>query len=145
MASVMEGIGRKYNVVSVASGVALNMRDYGSILFVGTNDNTYTLTLSTTFGGSYSQPSGWNPITHYYQDTSNGAGTAAWTKVTQAASNAVVVGSDYQVGFELLQSMVPDTYTYVKCTASAPGDGTLVAVLQPLVGRAPANLAIISA
>lgn len=140
-----EGLGRNYNIMSVASGAAINLRDYSSIEFIGTNDNTYTLTLATSFGGGYSQPASWNPITHYYQDTSNGVGTAVWTKQTQAASNVVTVGSDYQVAFVLLQSMVPDTYTYVKCTASAPGDGTLVAICVPLVQRAPAQLAKLSA
>lgn len=142
---VMEQLGRTINSVPVASGVALNMRDYSSIAFYGTNDNTFTLTLATTFGGGYSQPSGWNPITHYYNETSNGAGTAVWTKVTQSASNAVVQAADNGTWFELLQSMVPDTYVYVKCTASAPGDGVLVAYLCPIVQRAPANLAKISA
>jgi len=142
---VIEGVGRSYVLLPTASGVAINLRDYSSIEFWGTNDNTFTLTLATSFSGGYSQPSGWNPITHYYDNADNGAGTGVFTKVTQAASNAVAQGSDHTTVIVLLQSMVPDTYTYVKCTASAPGDGTLTAVCVPLIGRAPANLAKLSA
>lgn len=142
---MIEGFGSKYVVLPTASGVAINLRDYSSIEFWGTNDNTFTLTLATSFGGSYSQPSGWNPITHYYQNTDNGVGTGVFTKQTQAASNAVVQASDNTTVIVLLQSMVPDTYTYVKCTASSPGDGSLVAVCIPLVQRGPANLAKLSA
>lgn len=140
-----EGFGRNYVVLPTASGVAINMRDYSSVEFWGTNDNTFTLTLATSFGGSYIQPSGWNPITHYYQNTDNGVGTGVFTKQTQAASNVVTQGSDNTTVIILLQSEVPDTYTYVKCTSSAPGDGSLVAVCIPLVQRGPANLAKLSA
>lgn len=140
-----EGVGRNYVVLPSASGVAINLRDYSSIEWWITNDNTITLTLATSFGGSYTQPSGWNPITHFYQNTDNGVGTGVFTKQTQAASNVVTQGSDNTTVVCLLQSMVPDTYTYVKCTTSAPGDGVCVAVCVPLIQRAPANLAKLSA
>jgi hypothetical protein len=141
----MEGLARVLNQVPKAGGVALSMRDCSGIFFYGTNDDTFTLTVSATFGGSYTQPSGWNPITRWYQETSNGAGTAAWTDQTQAASNAVVQASDYGTGFHLLASQMPAGYTYVKCTATT-GDGLLVATLYDLnVQRDPANLAIVSA
>lgn len=142
----MEGLGRVFNVISVASGVGINLSGASAVSFIGTNDNTYTVTIAKTFAGSYTQPTGFNPIARWYQDTSNGAGTAAWTKQTQAASNALVIASDYQVVFTVLASQMPDLYQYVKCTASSPGDGTLVAVLHDLtVQRGPANLAILSA
>ncbi len=143
----MEALGRLLNPVLVASGVAINLSDCSAVTFFGTNDNTYTLTLSKTFGGSYSQPSGWNPITHYYTNADNGVGTGAWSdKVTQAASNVVTIGTDIEVAIALLVSMVPDGYQYVKCTASAPGDGVLVAVKHDLtVQRKPVNLMKISA
>lgn len=143
----MEALGRLINIVPSASGVALNLSGCSAVTFFGTNDNTYTLTLSKTFAGSYSQPTGWNPITHYYTNADNGVGTGAWSdKTAQAASNAVVIGTDIEAAFTLLVSMVPDTYQYVKCTASAPGDGLLIAVLHDLtVQRKPVNLAKISA
>jgi hypothetical protein len=142
-----EFLGRYGNPLLVASGVAINLSNCVGVAFFGTNDNTYTFTLATTFAGSYTQPSGWNPITHYYTNADNGVGTGAWSdKVTQAASNAVVIATDISVCIQLLTSMVPDTYKYVKCTSSAPGDGTLIAVLYELVApRKPANLPKISA
>lgn len=143
----MEFLGRGGIPLLVASGVAINLSDCSGVAFYGTNDNTYTLTLSKTFAGSYSQPTGWNPITHYYTNADNGVGTGAWTdKVAQAASNVVTIATDIAVAIELLTSMVPDGYQYVKCTASAPGDGVLVAVKHDLVvQRKPANLMKISA
>lgn len=145
--SGMEFLGRHGIPVLSASGVAINMAGCTGVAFYGTNDNTYTLTISKTFGGSYTQPSGWNPITHYYTNADNGVGTGAWSdKVAQAASNVVTIGTDIAVAIELFGSMVPDGYQYVKCTASAPGDGALVAVLHDLtVQRKPVNLAKISA
>lgn len=143
----MEFLGRYGNVLPVASGVAINMSNCVGVAFFGTNDNTYTLTLATTFGGSYSQPTGWNPITHYYTNADNGVGTGAWSdKVTQAASNVVTIASDIEVCIQVFGSMIPDTYKFLKCTSSAPGDGTLVAVLYELdAPRKPVNLPKISA
>lgn len=137
----IETLGRLNNVVPIAAGVALALRDYASVLFVGTGNDTFTLTLATSFGGSYSQPSGWNPVTRKYTCTSTG-GTAKWVKATQAASNAVTIASG-AVAFELLGPMVPDTYTYVKCSVGA--SGLVTAILNPVIQRAPANLAAVSA
>jgi hypothetical protein len=141
----MEALGRLVSQVPKASGVALSMRDCSGIMFYGTNDDTFTLTVSATFGGSYTAPSGWAPVTRWYQETSNGAGTAAWTDQTQAASNAVVQAADDGTVFHLLASQMPAGMVYVKCTATT-ADGLLVATLYDLnVGRDPANLAIVSA
>src|SRR5258708_2184806 len=96
---VMEGVGRSYVVLPTASGVAINMRDYGAVEFWGTNDNTFTLTLATTFAGSYSAPAGFTPITHYYDNVDNGVGTGVFTKVTQAASNVVTQAADHTTVF----------------------------------------------
>lgn len=144
----MLALGRLYNIVGTASGVAINMSNLSAVGFYGTNDGTYTLTLSTTFGGSYSQPSGWNPITTAYTNADNGAGTGAWVKVTQAASNAVVTATDIAVYFELYTSALPDTYQYVKVTKTSANDGnpSCLAILHDLtVQRTPANLIIPSA
>ena len=144
----MLGLGRQFNIVGTASGVGINMRDYSSIGIYGTNDGTYTLTLSTSFAGSYTQPSGWNPITVKYTNSDNGAGTGAWTKVTQSASNAVVTATDIAVYFELYTSQVPDTYDYVTVTKTSANDGnpSCLVILHDLsVQRAPAALGIVSA
>lgn len=143
----MEFLGKYGNPVLAASGVAINMGNCVGVAFFGTNDNTYTLTLSKTLSGSYSQPTGWNPITHYYTNADNGVGTGAWSdKVAQTASNVVTIGTDIMVCIQVFGSMIPDTYKYLKCTSSAPGDGTLIAVTYELnAPRKPVNLAKISA
>jgi hypothetical protein len=142
-----EFLGKYGNLLPAASGVAINLSNCESVAFFGTNDNTYTLTVSKTFAGSYSQPTGWNPITHYYTNADNGVGTGTWTdKVAQTASNVVTIATDIEVCIQLLGTMVPDTYMFVKCTASAPGDGSLIAVLYELKApRKPLNLPKISA
>ena len=140
----MEGLGSRFNVIPIAAGQGFNISACSGVAFLCTGNDTFTLTLATSFASGYSQPSGWNPITHYYQST-NTSGTAVWTKVTQSASNAVVQSSDYVTVVTLLGTMVPDTYNYVKCTATN-ADGVLVALLHDLaVQRAPANLAKVSA
>lgn len=140
-----EGLGRSYNVVPIASGAGISLRQCSGITFIGTSAGaaaTFTFTLATSFGGAYSQPTGWNPFTKYYRSTSQ-AGTAAWTKQTQAASNVVTDATlNASFAIELLGPMVPDTFAYVKCTAT--GAGALVAaILHDLeVQRRPENLKI---
>jgi hypothetical protein len=144
----MVGLGRIFNIVGTASGVGVALQAGSGITFYGTNDGTYTLTLATSFAGSYSQPSNWNPITYAWTNADNGVGTGAWAKVTQAASNAVVTATDIAVAFTLLYTAVPDTYTYVKCTKTSANDGnpSCLAIVHDLtVQRTPANLAILSA
>ncbi len=137
----MEALGRMVNVVPIAAGVAINMRDCSGITFVCTGADTFTLTSSATFGGSYATPG--NIVTHYYQAAATN-GTAAWTRQTQTASNAVVQGSAYTTVIELLDAQLPDPGVYVKLTASA--GGLVTAILHDLeYQRKPANLAIVSA
>lgn len=138
----IEALGREINVVPIAAGVALSMRDCSGILFVCTGNDTFTLTLSTTFGGSYSQPTNWNPITRKYTCAATN-GTALWVKATQTASNAVTIASN-TVAFDLLGTMVPDAYVYVKCSVGA--SGLVTAILHDLTyQKTPANLAKVSA
>lgn len=140
----MEGLGRIFNVVMTASGVAIALNGASAVTFIGTNDNTFTITVASSFAGSYATPG--NVITHYYDNSDNGVGTGQWTKVTQSASNAVVQASDHATAITVFGTMLPDPKSYIKCTASSPGDGALVAIVHDLtVGRAPANLAALSA
>jgi hypothetical protein len=142
--STSEALGRLMNVTPIASGVAISLRDCGGITFVCTGADTFTLTTSATFGGSYATPG--NIITHYYQAAATN-GTAAWTKQTQAASNAVVQGSAYTTLIEVLTAQIPDVspnMLYIKCTASAAG---LVSAYTHSLAyqRKAANLPIMSA
>jgi hypothetical protein len=137
----MEGLGQHFNVVPIAAGVALSMKDCSSITFVCTGNDTFTLTTSTTFGGSYTSPG--NILTRKYTNTAT-AGTAAWVRATQSASNAVTISSGTVV-FNVGQPQIRvGTDNYVK--VSVGGSGLVMAILHDLkVKRGPENLAIVSA
>lgn len=144
----MEALGRLGDIVPIAGGQGISMQRHSGITFVCTNsaiNAVFTLTLATSFGGSYSQPSGWNPITHYYQNPQQN-GTGQWSdKITQAASNAVTqANNNYTTVIEVFGPMIPDTYKYIKCTNSG-GAGLVTAWLHdPTTGAAkPANLHIV--
>lgn len=142
--STSEALGRLMNVVPIASGVAISLRDAAGITFVCTGADTFTLTASTTFGGSYTSPG--NIINHYYQAAATN-GTAAWTRQSQSLSNAVVQAGAYTTVIEVLTAMIEQgtpADVYVKLTASAGG---LVAayVHSMAYQRKPANLPVLSA
>lgn len=145
----MEGLGRSFNLVGAANGVAINLRQCSAVTWLFTNDDTATLTIATSFAGTYRAYNfftpNWVPLTRYYQNTDNGAGTGQWTDQTQTAASTVVQAADYATAFSLLVSQLPSGYDYVKCTMTT-GDGICVAILHDLaVGRDPANLAAVSA
>lgn len=138
----MEGLGRVFDVVPIASGAYLSMKNASGVTFVCTGADTFTVKEATSAGGAGAQNLG-NVITHYYQNTST-AGAAGWTKQTQAASNAVVQASNYTTVIEVFCSELDDGFDYISCHASA--SGLVTAIPHDLtVQRSPANLATLSA
>jgi hypothetical protein len=136
----MEGLGRLINVVPIAAGAGLSMKGASAVTFVCTGNDTFTLTVASTFAGSYATPG--SIITRTYTSTSTN-GTAAWVKATQAAANTVVISSG-AVAFAVFGSQLADPKCYVK--VSAGGSGLVAAVFHDLtVQRGPANLAIVGA
>ncbi|MGW1497577.1 hypothetical protein ACWCQW_03115 [Streptomyces mirabilis] len=136
----MEGLGRVFNVVPIAAGAALSLRDAGGITFVCTGNDTFTLTCSDSFGGSYATPG--NTLVKKITNTATN-GTAAWVTATQSASNAVTIASG-TVSFYVSGDSLPDGKSYVKVSAGAAG--LVTAVFHDLtVGRKPDNLAIVGA
>lgn len=136
----IEALGRGFNVVPIAAGVALSMKDCGGVTFVCTGNDTFTITVASTFGGSYATPG--NIISHKYTNTATD-GTAKWVKATQTASNAVTIASG-SVSFDVLGTMLPDPKCYIKVSVGA--SGLVTAILHDLaVQRNPANLAAVSA
>jgi hypothetical protein len=136
----MEALGRLVNVVPIAAGVALSMKNCSGITFICTGNDTFTLTVADAFAGSYATPG--NVLVRKQTNTATN-GTAAWVQATQAASNAVTIASG-TVAFYLDGNSLPDTKTYVKCTASSAG--LVTAILHDLrAQRNPANLPIVSA
>lgn len=139
--SEMQGLGREFNVVPVAAGAGLSMKGYGGVTFICTGNDTFTLTVASTFGGSYATPG--NIITTKYTNTST-SNTAAWVGPTsQSASNAVTISSG-SVAIYVGQSMLADPACYLKMSVGAAG--LVTAILHDLkVKRTPANLPAVSA
>lgn len=134
----MEGLGRAYNVIPIAAGAGFSLKQATGCTFVCTGNDTFTLTVASTFAGSYATPG--NIITHVYTNTSTN-GTATWVKASQAASNAVVISSG-TVAFEVFGIQLADPKAYLKVTASSAG--LVTAILHDLTAqRGPANLAIL--
>ncbi len=138
--SAIESLGRTIDVIPAASGQGISMKNCAGILFVCTGNDTWTLTASPTFAGSYVSPGA--IIVRTYKSTTL-TGTAAWTRTNQTAANTVVSASG-TVAFYVDGASLADLQAYVKVTAGAAG--TCVAILGDLdVQRDPRNLAIKSA
>ena len=136
----MEALGRLINIVPIAAGVGLSLKNAGGVTFVCTGNDTFTITVASSFGGSYATPG--NIITRKFTCTATD-GTAAWVEATQSASNAVTISSG-SVAFFVGEDMLPDGKTYVKCSVGA--SGLVRAVFTGLKAqRNPANLPILSA
>lgn len=138
----MEGLGRLLDVIPIAAGQGFKFRGASAVTFVCTGADTFTLTVASTFAGSYATPG--SVINHFYQRADTN-GTHAWTRQTQAASNAVVqANAGYTTAFEVLTSFMSDPSAYLK--VSAGGSGLVTAILHDLtVQRKPANLEILGA
>ena len=146
----MQGLGRLFNVVPKANGVAINMSQCSAVTFVFNNDDTATLTTATTFAGTYRAYNyftpNWVPIAVGYTNADNGVGTGSWVKVTQTAASTFITATDIAGTFTVFGSEMPAGYDYLKCTLTTNDGIGLVAILHDLtVQRGPANLAVVSA
>lgn len=141
------GLGRVFDVVPIASGNAFTLVNANAVSFICTGADTFTLTVATSFGGTYRAYNyftpNFTPFTYYYQAAATN-GTAAWTRQTQAAASSVTQAGAYTTVIPLFATQLPDGYMYVKMTASVAG--LVTAVLHDLsVARTPANLKILGA
>lgn len=136
----MEALGRLFNVVPTADGAAVSLRHATGVSFLCVGADTYTVTVADTAGGSYATPG--NVVSHYYANAQVN-GSAAWTRATQAASNAVTLSGGCAVVTVDADSL-PDGKAYIKCTSSSAG--LVVALTHDLtVQRAPQNLPALGA
>lgn len=136
----MEALGRLFNVVPVAAGEAIALKNASAVTFVCTGADTFTITAADTFAGSYATPG--NIIDHYYANTVVN-GTAAWAKTDQAAGDAVTIAAG-AAAITVNGASLPDGNTYVKCTPGATG--LVVAIVHDLtVQRDPELLAALVA
>jgi hypothetical protein len=145
----MEGLGRVLNVIPIAAGAGMKVRGASAITFVCTGNDTFTLTVASSFGGSYAAPQttaiGGGMIHNYYTCTATN-GTAAWVKTALANGsyvNAVTIASG-TVAFTIFTSQFADPTNYIKCSV---GSGGLVTAIHHdlMVQRTPANLEILGA
>ena len=136
----MDGLGRVFDVVAVADGVYVPMKNAGAVSFIcylGAGD-TYTIQEAKDAAGTGAQNLA--TVDHFYDSTGVGG---AWSKQTQAAAATVVndgtAGHDCSV-FTVQAVELSDTFTHLKCTSTSTG--TVVALLHDLaVQRTPENLA----
>jgi hypothetical protein len=136
----MEALGRVFSVIPIAAGVAISLRDWNAVTFVCTGNDTFTLTSSDAFGGSYVTPG--NILTRKYTSTATN-GTAAFVEATQAASNAVTIASGTVI-IHVDTSQLPDGHAFLKCSAGAAGLVKAI-VHDPKVQRRPSLYAALSA
>lgn len=136
----MEGLGRLFNVVPIAAGRGLSLRDCSGITFITTGSDTFTVTCAQGFAGSYGSP-GTLTCNVYKNAATNGS--AAWVKDNSLISTNTIV-TTVATAFHISGTFLPDLKNYVK--VSAGGSGLVTAILHDLnVMRTPPNLAIVSA
>jgi hypothetical protein len=146
----MEGLGRVFNVISLADTVGFNISQCSAVSLVVTSSgaSSVAVTASKTFGSGYvnfTTANGFGQAPHWYQTTSD-TGTAAWTKQTAVwTSNSLALAgtTGYTSVFDIFGSQMADGYDYLKVTCT---NGTLVVITHDLtVQRTPANLTILGA
>lgn len=136
----MEGLGRVFNVVPIAAGQGISLKNAAAATFICSGNDTFTLTVASTFAGSYATPG--NILTRKYTNTATN-GTAAWVRTTQSASNAVTISSGL-VSFTVGQAQLTDPAAYLKVSVGA--SGLVVCILHDLkVRRGPENLPAVGA
>lgn len=148
----MEGLGRLFNTIPIAASKPMKFRGASAVSFIVTGNDTFTLSVASSFGGSYTQPSGFAPIRNVYWSTATD-GTAAWQLTTLSPSvYTFKIGSGGTTGLTtaaaavvtVFTSEMQDPYDYIQCVPT--GSGLVTAVLHDLVvQRKPANLEILGA
>jgi hypothetical protein len=148
-----DGLGRVFNTVTnsgqaiaLAAGQALSY-------FVNGSTAVLTLTIATSFGGTYRASNfftpNWTPITRVYWSLQPD-GTAVWNKATITAAATYTHGTTAGLTtavasvWTLFGPQVPDTYLYVKGALTGSGTGHII-VHDLGVQRTPANLVKLSA
>lgn len=138
--SAMEQLGRQFNVIPIAAGVGISLKQATGVTFVTTGSDTFTLTCSSVFGSGYASP---GTITSSIWKTASASGTAAWVQ-DQTLISANTIVTTVTTAFYISAVFLPDGKTYVKLAAG--GSGLVTAILGDLlVRRMPSNLPILSA
>jgi hypothetical protein len=134
----MEGLGRLFNVVPIAAGKKISMKDCQGITFVCTGDDTFTLHNMSAYNGTGATLA---TITGYYTNTATD-GSAEWVAATQSAADSVAIASG-SVSFYVDSGDLASGDDWVEVTVGS--GGLVTAILHDLlVQRAPANLRVVS-
>jgi len=153
----MEALGRLYNVVPIAAGQGISLKTSAAVTFVCTGNDTFTLTVATTFAGSYVTPPttaiGGGLIRVKYTNPQTN-GTGVWTQVKLASgsyANSATISSGTVVFAVYPIDLTPSTsggggtnYAYIKCSVGS--SGLVTAIAGDLTEqRSPQNLPALGA
>ena len=137
----MKGLGRLFNVVAVASGLSISLKNASGVTFIGKQDTAATVyTFTQTIAGASSVTLLLDP--DYY---AGGGIGGVWTHVAATGTKIATLTKGAGAGencicFYVGANELTDGYDSVKCTA---GGGTLVAIVHDLlIQRDPANLPV---
>lgn len=128
------GLGFRFNVVPIAAGVLLSMKDCAGYTFIVTGDDTFTLKTAATEAGSTTVLP---DIASYWTNTATD-GSAKWVAASQAAGSALTIASG-AAAFYVDAADMPANAEYVE--VSAAGSGLVFAIADGLlVQRGPEAL-----
>lgn len=135
-----EGLGNGFDVVAVADGVYLNLKDVGGVTFVGllAGGDDFTVTEATSAAGAGAQNLAVFDKTYSQTD---GDGTDTWTENDEGGLVAVANAhtTDAACAIYVDAKDLSDGFTHVACTATSTG--IVVAILHDLKDqRKPTNL-----
>ena len=124
----MEGLGRLFNVVPVAQGVSVSLKEASGVTFIcyGAAE-AFTLTSSATAAGSQTNLA---TIDRYQLSTSD-AGAGAWATETQTAGDSITLGAAGDAAAIYVDAGdLPSGAEYVRMTHTT--SGLVVAILHDL-------------
>lgn len=137
----MESLGREHNIILVAAGKSVSLKDSGGVTFYcyGANE-AFTLKSQLVAGGTATNLA----VITRYLDQSATDGTAQWTGQAQAASASITPASGHAVAFYVDAADLPAGAEYAEVVHTSAG--LVVAVTgNLLVQRDPAALAALNA
>ena len=135
----MEQLGRLWNVVPIAAGVLIPIKDTSGISFVCTGADTFTVKSATAYNGTATALAA---IGRYYENTATN-GSAAWTDSGDITPVSAVTIASGSLVFYVDESDLPAGAQYVEVTVAA--SGLVTAIVGDLkVQRTPANLRVLS-
>lgn len=135
----MEGLGRLFNVVPIAAGVLIPLKDASGVTFVVTGDDTFTVKSAATFNGSATDLAA---VARIYSSTATN-GSAAWTDSGDITPVDTVTIASGTAAFYVDSSDLPAGAEYVSVTGASTG--LVTAIVHDLeVQRTPPHLRVLS-